>query len=81
MVLNHGGGRRIRKVGRSLGLRRIRMVSLILEERLAYLFLIVNAAGVGVELRVVGRVPVRLEILGFPGDPGVDRCRLTRGSM
>ena len=57
------------------------MITLILEERLAYLFLIMDAASMGVELRVVGRVPVRLQILSIPGGPSVDRRRLTRGSV
>ena len=82
MILNHRGSRRIGKVRGGLRLRSIGVVTLVLEERLAYLFLIVNASGVRVELGVVGCVPVRLQVLGVSGGgPSVYRRRLTRGSM
>lgn len=57
------------------------MVTLILEERLAYLFLIMNASSVRVELRVVRRVSVRLKVLGVPGGPSIYRRCLACGPM
>lgn len=57
------------------------MVALVLEKRLAYLFLIVNAPCVRIKLRVVRRVPVSLQVLGLPGRPGIDGRRLTCGAV
>lgn len=56
------------------------MVPLILEERLTYLFLIMNASCLRLELGIVLSIPVGLEVLGVPGWP-VHRRSLARRSV
>ena len=56
------------------------MVPLILEERLTYLFLVVDAPSLRLELGIMLSVPVCLQVLGVPGWT-IHRRSLTRRAV
>ena len=81
MSLNYRWCRGAWKVRRIFSLRSIWLITLVLEECLTYLFILMNITSMRVKLAIMRCVTMSLNIRSVSGSTSIYCCRLTSGSM